>query len=291
MDTTEQRNQERENISTFVDLFVFTLIPLIIFKGKSHFNQIKFVTELTFYIFGYDSILIINREKSQSIALLIVCVVIPSILHVLYMTFVWIDFSRCKKHYENRKIMHPAIRENGSISVEGMYDTWIMHAQIFGTVLVLMAMLVVPIISGYFMYYHHVFETVDFFVMHTLASSILVVLFLYYLFYHDNISDMMLIYYLVFSLSHLTMLIVSDTLYLKTSIGCLILYAMRGINYNEEFRETLLKSKYETIELSILEWLIVLLLTILMLPFIIILSPIFVIFFCAICNSLTMGAV
>src|SRR5437764_3552573 len=65
MDTIEQRDQERESISTFFDLFIFTIIPLVIFKGKSRFNPVRFFTELILYVLGYVSIVILNRDKSN----------------------------------------------------------------------------------------------------------------------------------------------------------------------------------------------------------------------------------
>src|SRR5438128_5129847 len=95
----EQRDQEREYISD-----IFTITTLTLFKGRSRLNKIKFLTELTLYICGYDFILIINREKSRSLTLLIGCVVIPSTIHLVYMTFAWTYFSKHKNHFRDQTV-------------------------------------------------------------------------------------------------------------------------------------------------------------------------------------------
>ncbi|RGB30841.1 hypothetical protein C1646_710444 [Rhizophagus diaphanus] len=93
------------------------------------------------------------------------------------------------------------------------------------------------------MYNHYVFESVDFLVLHTMiASFVPIALFLSYkmnIFNKEIEVGTITLISVTFSLSHAAILVLHDALYLK-AIRFHIFRNIRGVIYENEFRETLL---------------------------------------------------
>jgi hypothetical protein len=242
----EHRDQEHRNISIFFELFVILLIPLLIFTRSNHFSPTKFTIELTLYTFGYDTFHIINYKESRSFALLIGCVVIMTTIHLIEILHICTHFLMCKEYFNKNKVKHPAINEYYIIDITKVHNRCFLVSYSILLSLVPIATFV-PIVSGYIMYNHYVFESVDFLVLHTIASFVPIALFLSYkmnIFNNEIEVGTITLISVTFSLSHAAILVFHDALYLK-AIGFLIFRNIRCVIYENKFKETLLNSNYE----------------------------------------------
>jgi|SRR6266542_6859100 len=154
----ELQTEERDSLSTFFDLFIITLIPILLFTGKSHFILLKFLIEHIFYAFAYDFILIINRDKSRSLSLLIGCISTMSISSLIDILLVSVCLHNCKKYEKsNPQKRNPAITEDGYINLNKMFGNGVTLLFIIVQVFFYIASLIIPLVSGYLMYKGHVF--------------------------------------------------------------------------------------------------------------------------------------